>query len=325
LSVEGVRNIVLWFMKPFRPQTKQYWRVVLLCFVAASTFWLLNALNKSYSTQTTYPVRFNYDRSMLVPIKPLPEEVVINVTGKGWKLLRKALRVEIQPAEIYIRALPRNNYLLGSSLRPALVNALDGLELNFVVTDTLFFNFDERVSRRIPVKLDTKQKITAPRYEIAGPVRLSPDSITFTGPSSIVGKLPSPFMVRMDQQDLTTPTKISVPVVYDNQDLIVASVQEVEATINVKPLLQEERQLVPQLVNAPANKKVKISPSSVQIRYQLFEDSVAVLNRDAFKAIVNFSNYNPKDSTITPELMQMPAGVRNVTLWPKNVKVTFVE
>lgn len=320
MPIEKVRNIVLWFAKPFRPQTKQYWRVVLLCFVAASTFWLLNALNKSYSTQTTYPVKFVFDEAELIPIKPLPEEIVINVTGKGWKLLRKSLRVEVQPAEVYIRNLPRNNYLLGSALRPALVNALDGLQLNFVVTDTLYFNFDERVSRTIPLRLDPSQKVTGDKHAVVGPVLIEPDSVTFIGPSSMVDSLPSPLYVQLPEQQITEPAKIKVPLNYDNKAMVKATVAEAEVSLNVRNLVQEERQLVPEVINKPAGREISLRPQYVLVRYQLLEDSIPLLNRDNFKVVLNYRNYNRQDSTLVPELVQKPVGVRNVTLWPDRIK-----
>ncbi|MBJ6117529.1 hypothetical protein JAO76_04970 [Pontibacter sp. BT310] len=294
---------------------------MLLCFVAASTFWMLNALNKSYSTQTTYPVRFIYNEKQLVPLKPLPEEVLVNVTAKGWKLLRKALRLEVQPAEIYIRNIPRNNYLLGSALRPALVNAMDGLQLNFVVTDTLSFNFDSKTSRTVPLQLDPKQKLTADGFEVAGPVKLSPDSVTFVGPSSIVNKISSPFLVRLPSTNLKASAKVEAPVTYKNQELVKANIEETVATINIKNLVQEERQLLPELVNVPEGRNVLLHPASVIVRYQLFEDSVSLLNRESFKAVLNFANFNARDSTIVPELVQKPVGVRKVMLAPQRVKV----
>ncbi|WP_230679964.1 hypothetical protein [Pontibacter sp. 172403-2] len=310
-------------MRPFRPRTKQYWRVVLLCFVAASTFWLLNALNKSYSTQTTYPIRFIYNNKKLVPVQPLPEEVTINVTGKGWKLLRKSLRFEVQPAEIYIRNLPSNNYLLGSALRPALVNALNGLQLNFVTTDTVRFNFDERIKRTVALKLDPQQKIVADRHAQVGPVTITPDSITFVGPSSVVDSLPSPFLLRLPNQELTESSQVSVPINYGDRPLVTANISQAMVSVNVKNLLQEERQLVPELINVPAGKKVSLQPPFLLVRYQLLEDSAALLNRDAFKAVLDYSKYNPKDSTLAPELVQKPPGVRHITLLPEQVKATL--
>lgn len=293
--------------------------------MAASIFWLLNALNKNYSTQTTYPITFVYDQDELIPLKPLPEEVSINVTGKGWRLLRKTLRVEVQPAEIYIRSLPRNNFLLGSALRPALVTALDGLQLNFIVTDSVLFDFDEKVTRRIPLMLDPTQRLTDNQHTVVGPVRVLPDSITFTGPSSMVDSIMSPFLLRLPNTPLTAPTQTEVPIEYDFKTLVTSDVQEAVVSVNVQTLLQEERQVAPELVNLPAGRNVTLRPPFVLVRYQLLEDSAATINRSVFRAMLDFSKYNPQDSTLAPQLVQQPAGARNVTLWPDRVKVIMEE
>ena len=310
-------------MRPFKPQTKHYWRVVLLCFVAASTFWLLNALNKSYSTQTTYPIQFVYNEQRLVPVKPLPEEVAVNVTGKGWKLLRKSLKVDVPPAEIYIRNLPRNNYLLGSALRPALVNAMDGLQLNFVVTDTLYFNFNAIVARRIPLQLDPKQKVTGNLHALVRPVHISPDTITFRGPSSLVDSLPSPFLLRLPITNLTESAKIAVPIEYDNKSLVKANISEATVAVRIKPLLQREMLVTPELVNVPLKSEVAIRPQVVLVRYLALEDSGATINPNAFRAVLDFAKYSQKDSTVTPELVQKPSGARQITLWPERIKAVI--
>ena len=293
----------------------------MLCFVAASTFWLLNALNKSYSTQTSYPIRFVYDESELVPISPLPEEVSINVTGKGWKLLRKSLRLEVQPAEIYIRDLPRNNYLLGSALRPALVNALDGLQLNFVVTDTIYFNFDPVVQKQIALRVDPAQKLTDNQHTVMGPVRVMPDSITFTGPSSLIDSLPDPFLLRLPEQNITSPSKVPVPINYDYKSLVEANVEEAQVIVNVKALVPEERQVLPELINVPEEVALNLRPPIAVVRYQLLQDSVPLLNREAFKVVLDYKKFNPIDSTLVPELVQQPRGIRNVQVWPNRIKV----
>ncbi|WP_276498291.1 hypothetical protein [Pontibacter litorisediminis] len=296
--------------------------MVLLCFVAASTFWLLNALNKSYSTQTSYPIRFVYDENELVPIKPLPQEVSINVTGKGWKLLRKSLRLEVQPAEIYIRDLPRNDYLLGSALRPSLVNALDGLQLNFVVTDTIYFDFDPKVQKRIALQVDPKQKLTDNQHAVVGAIRVNPDSVTFTGPASLVDSLPDPFLLRLPEQTLVEPSKVPVPINYDYKSLVEADVEEAQVIVNVKNLVAEERQVLPELVNVPEGVSLNLRPPIVVLRYQMLQDSMSLLNRSAFKVVLDYSKFNPIDSTLVPELVQQPRGLRNVQVWPTRIKVT---
>ncbi|WP_317175553.1 YbbR-like domain-containing protein [Pontibacter beigongshangensis] len=287
--------------------------------MAASTFWLLNALNKSYSTQTTYPIRFVYPESRLVPVKPLPEEIIINVTGKGWKLLRKSLKVDVKPAEVQIGSLPRNNYVLGSSLRPALVNSLDGLVLNFVVTDTIYFDFDEKIRRRVALNLDPKQEITEDRFSVVGPVQIEPDSITFLGPATMVNSIPDPFLLRLPGT-LSASAKLEIPINFDNKPLVKANAEQAIVTVNVQALVQEERQIIPEIVNAPAGHTLNLRPSFVLVRYQLLEDSVAVMNRDTFRAVLDFAKYNPRDSTLVPELIQKPTGARRVRIWPERIK-----
>ncbi|GAB3542600.1 hypothetical protein GCM10027443_43680 [Pontibacter brevis] len=294
--------------------------------MAASTFWLLNALNKSYSTQTTYPIRFVYDQNRLIPIQPLPEEVAINVTGTGWKLLRKVLRLELQPAEIYIRSVPRNNYLPGSALRPALVNALNGLQLNFVVTDTIFFNFDAKVSERIPLRLEPNQTLTDENHVVVGPVRITPDSVTFTGPSSLIDSLPNPFPLSLSEnRALSESSRISVPIDYNYESLIKSSVEEAEVAVTVRNLVQQERQVTPELINVPDGMRLSVRPPLAMVRYQVLQDSVPLLNRNLFRVILDYSKFNPQDSTIAPELVQKPTGTRRATLWPDRFKVVEVE
>ncbi|MDX5346013.1 MAG: hypothetical protein LPJ89_03095, partial [Hymenobacteraceae bacterium] len=46
------------------------------------------------------------------------------VTGKGWKLLRKSLIVDVKQADLYLRNLPYAKYIAVPALRPAISNAL---------------------------------------------------------------------------------------------------------------------------------------------------------------------------------------------------------
>jgi hypothetical protein len=227
----------------------------------------------------------------------------------------------VQPAEIFIRNLPRNNYLLGSALRPALVNAMDGLQLNFVVTDSLNFYFNTKVSRRVPLKLDPKQQITGNRYVVTGPVKITPDSVTFTGPSSMVDSIPSPFLLRLPAQKLTAPATIEVPIAYGDKTLVQSNIEQAEVAVEVKGLVQEERLVTPQLINAPPKRLITLTPASVLIRYQLLADSAAAVRQDTFKVVLDYSKYNLADSTLVPELVKMPANLRKVTLQPGRVKV----
>jgi hypothetical protein len=322
LPAERAKFFFVWLLKPFYSNDKQYWKVVLLCFMAASTFWFLNALNKTYTNiRTSYPLRFVYDEKKLIPLEPLPEHVQINVSGKGWKLLRKSLMLDVRPAEIMVFSLPRQPYLTGSALRPTISGVLDGLQLNFVLTDTVHFNFDRRITRKIPLAVDSARIKTAGNMVIASPIAITPDSVAFDGPASIVNKFPSPFPVKLPITNIDRSFKRFVPLEYSNDALVKASIPEVEVSFAVSPLIWEEKMLTPVLKNAPADSLLQLFPPLVSIRYGYRQSNAAAITPEQFEVTLNYAHLNPVDSTVAVELTRKPAQVHQAIVQPTRIKI----
>jgi len=80
--------------------SKHRWQTLLFCMGGAMMFWLLNALNKVYTTDINYPVIFIIDDSKVVFSKIPPPTIRLEVTGGGWKLLRYLIRLNVQPIEL---------------------------------------------------------------------------------------------------------------------------------------------------------------------------------------------------------------------------------
>lgn len=322
MPAERAKFFILWLLKPFYSNDKQYWKVVLLCLMAASTFWFLNALNKNYTNiRTSYPIRFVYDEKKLIPLEPLPEQIEINVSGKGWKLLRKSLLLDLRPAEILIYSLPRQPYLTGSALRPSVSGVLDGLQLNFVLTDTVRFNFDRRIIRKIPLAVDSAGIKTTENMVIASPIAITPDTVVFDGPASLVNKFPAPYPVKLPITNIDRSFKRFVPVEYSNTSLIKASVPEVEVSFAVSPLIWEDKMLKPVVINAPANPGLQLLPPLVSIRYGYRQSNAATITPDQFEVTLNYAKFNPADSTVGVELTRKPAQVHEVLVQPTRVKL----
>ena len=66
------------------------WKVLILSFLGATTFWFFSALGKQYNTRIRYPLEVVFDRDSLVLMQPLEEYVEIDVTGGGWDLFRQS-------------------------------------------------------------------------------------------------------------------------------------------------------------------------------------------------------------------------------------------
>src|SRR5688572_3026280 len=95
---------------------RKNWRAVVLCIFAATVFWFFNALNKTYTTNINFPVRFDFDQSNYVPVSSLPNDVRINVTGNGWDLFKRSTGVKAVPLEIPLGRPAEVKKIVGSTL-----------------------------------------------------------------------------------------------------------------------------------------------------------------------------------------------------------------
>ena len=116
---------------------KKNWKAVVLCIFTATVFWFFNALNKEYTTTISFPLEFDYNRDRYIPVKPLPQDVRINVTGIGWNLFRRSAQVKVPPLVIPLDRPTDVQKIVGSTLPAFFANQLGDFQINFVITDTL--------------------------------------------------------------------------------------------------------------------------------------------------------------------------------------------
>ncbi|SNR73522.1 MULTISPECIES: hypothetical protein [Hymenobacter] len=306
-----------WFSVPFFGQERNYWRAVLACFLAASTFWLLNSLNKTYTTRITYPLVWRYNASQYIAVQPLPTEVAVNVTGRGWKLLRRNLGLDVRPAELTLHALPATRYVTARSLRPALQQAMEGLQFNYLLTDTLWVEFDKLVSRRLPLALSPAADGSALPYAAS----FTPATIVFRGPASKINALPNPYLVHLPQAPAGSTTgDIRVPI--GGPELVDPNVQDVRVRLQQRPLVTVLMEVLPELMDAPVGRTYRLSPARVRVRLQCFPEDTAHLNPADIHVQLHYGQFINSDSTLRPFLADRPDAARGGRVITRGVRVT---
>lgn len=289
--------------------------------MAAFTFWLLNALNKNYTNiRVTYPIHFIYDQREYVPLKPLPEEIAINVSGKGWKLLRKYLMIDARPADIPMQGFINQRAVSANVFRPNVSNVLDGLQLNFIVTDSIRFTFDRQVKRKIPLAIDTLHLPIHSNYGLVKPITITPSEVEFEGPASVLDSIPNPFLLPLPETPLTESYKSYVPIDYPYKALVKSDIVEAEIAFKVKLLSWQNLLLAPTVQNNPAA-NVILQPTAIMVTYGFFPERAAEINLTQFELTADLAQLNPIDSTVTVELKRKPAAVQRILIQPNKVKV----
>jgi hypothetical protein len=160
-----------------------------LCVLAAATFWVFNALNKNYATTVRLPLRFEFDGSRFREVEPLPTHVAVNLSGSGWRIIRNEYGIKVPDISISLERPADVRKMSAAALLPVIASQLQGLKLNYIVTDTLFIHIDPIVTRQVRVKVSADRISFRKNYGAIGAMQISPDTATITGAASLIASL----------------------------------------------------------------------------------------------------------------------------------------
>jgi len=178
-------------------------KIFLYCLLVGSLIWVFNELNNRTNVTIFYPINFQYDNpESLVILEPIPDFVEISINGTGWNLLRNLLKINIREAEYKLNNPAQTKYLLSSSLIPNISESLEKIGLNYVVTDSVFFNIELKKTKSLILKLDESTIKLRDNFKVVSDITISDDSIHINGPESLINNLPDEYLVEIKENNI---------------------------------------------------------------------------------------------------------------------------
>jgi hypothetical protein len=321
----NVRKIVFVLAKYLEPLKKVNWKVVLLCFTTAATFWFFNALNKEYTTRINYPVKLVFDRDSLVALKDAPEEVPINVTGGGWQLLKRTISVNVQPVLLKPVNPVYTQYFTANNLLPIFSSQLTDLNINYIAIDTIEFKIDPYVDRRLCIKLDSSSIHLKDEFYITSELLVEPDSVNFHGPKSLVNQLPEVFLVSLSDKNINRRYDEELSLDLFSESLIKKFPDVIRINFDVEEFVDQTEILDLEQVNFPYDSTVYIQTNSIEASFKVQKSFRDEIKKEDFLIIADLNNIHSTDSTITIEEMDSPNYVKDITFKENRVKVIYGE
>lgn len=305
------------------PKILGNWKVVLLSFLGATTFWFFSALGKNYNSRIQYPIEFIYDQDSLVAIKPLPEYVDIDVSGGGWDLFRESFWFGSDPIVIELDNPAAIRYLTRPTILPIISEQLSEFRINFLFTDTLYVDIDRKVSKRVTLKMDSMKISMDEDYRIISPILLSPDTAIIYGPSSFMDTLGSQYKIKLDAEDIDKSfdrfVKLGLP---ENWDI-----RSDPPTVNVKFEVDRFDQLeltaMVEMQNFPADSSVYITNPNVTVQFVVQQDLREDYYASDFKIVVDYNLINKADSTAPAIVVFHPESALEVEIIPDSLAITY--
>ena len=299
---------------------RRNWKAVVLCIFAATVFWFFNALNKSYTTNLNFPLSFDYDRENFVPVRNLPAQVRLNVTGNGWDLFKRSAGVKLVPLEIPLERPSDVKKIVGNTLQRFFSTQVDGMELNFVLTDTLYVDLEPKAGRWIRLTMDSIQFNLKKGYGLVSEVSILPDSIFVEGPQPLINRIKEPFKLRLRQRNIDESFSEDVEIDLPQSDVIkrdpptVAIHFEVDRMINMMDSVKLTAENIPPTIS-------NIEETWIPVTFEVPEGTNMQELLKGVRAVMDLKNFKRGSARILPQVKGLPPFTRVVKVDSVNIKL----
>jgi hypothetical protein len=291
--------------------------------LAATTFWFFSALNKSdYSTKIEYPITFVYAIDSTVLLSELPENIILDVTGGGWNLLRKTFSIDNSPVVVELDDPTKTPYILGSALTQEITEKLQGdVRLNYVVTDTIYIEIEKKVKKEVVLFIDSLQVDLGENYRITSPISVTPKRVIMEGPETQVNAASDTLMIRIAEEEISENYSETIPLKNEPSSQVNFTPSQAEVYFEVAPFTLLTQEVQPTLVNFPEDSSLVLAQEVVSISFWVRNDLLETNDSLRFEVVADLEKMSKTDSTITPELLAHPPTATDILLLPTHLKV----
>ena len=296
-------------------------------FIVATILWYLNKLSYEYSTDIVFPLKLENMPKGKVMVGTPPSSLTLGVRAYGYTLIRYKIASSLSPININLNQVPlihlkdseTKHYILTSRLRNSIINQLKGeLQLERIYPDSLYFEFTQLESKKVKVASNMSYSMER-QHMLSGPITVIPDSITISGPSTLIDTINEVVTIHHKLDKLTETEIRSVNLFEITQ--VGFSHRRVNVTIPVEKFTEANFVAEIQGINLPDSLRLVLIPRTVNAKCNVIVSQY----RNIGNGLVDFFvDFNDTDSSIGNQLrIQMssrPYVVNNIDFEPKYVQ-----
>lgn len=301
------------------------WKVVVLSFLGATTFWFFSALGKQYNTRIKAPLELVYDSDSLILMRPIQKYVEVDVTGGGWDLFRQRLWFGNDPILIDTDNPASIKFLTRPTILPMVSDHLKQFQINFLYTDTLHIDIDRKVSKQVTLAVDSLAISLEDNYRIVSPIAVMPDSAIVYGPKRFIDTLEGIYIIPVEAQEIDRGFDRFLTLGL----LEGFSISSEPSTANVKFEVERFENLqMPvklELLNFPEDSSVLPLETDVTVKFLMQRSLRQDFFAEDFKVIIDHDMIDMSDSTAPAIIMIYPENSLEVEVEPDTIKVAFRE
>ncbi len=300
----------------------------LFCLLISVFIWLLLSLSKEYTISVIFPVEYiNLPNDKLIA-NHLPETVDVEIKATGFSLLiyklkqnRDSITIDIKDARA--TGMKNNSFIsFNERLEKITRQFSNGTKVVNVKPDTVFINYNKKITKRVPVKANITLAFEA-QYQQTDSLQIEPAFIDVSGTAEdlavILYVTTIPLNLKKVNKNISLKIDLSKVLAYKKVSF---SQNSVLAKVNVTKFTEASLELPIEVVNLPNGLNLKTFPDKISVKYQVAFDDYGKIVAPDFKVAVDYSKIEQGSNKLKVVILKAPESVRSVKL--SNEKVEFI-
>lgn len=305
---------------------RQFW-VYVLCLVVSCAFWVLTTLSKDYTTTLYFPINYTDLPDDKIVAAHLPERLAVEVNSFGFNLLWYKIgggssSIDLRAGLEHMRSTGKaGKYFIATSTKISEVSRqLDNeLSIKSLRPDTIFFEFSDKVSKEVPVKIVSDLTFEK-QFQLSGSMNAQPAKVMISGPASIIDTIKAVFTDVLAFQNLAQSIEKEVLLKKPDLPNVDLSESKVKVTVPVEKFTEGRTEVGVSVMNLPEGHKMKLFPEKVEVVYLVplsrFEEAANI----AFSAYVDYAGAKGNSQKLKVNVKDAPAYVSSLRVAPETVE-----
>lgn len=249
--------------------------------------WFHAVTEKEYEVRRQVPIQITAIPKDLVLAKPVPNEALIRLKGKGKQLIAPYF----SQIRVTVRVDGAKKGTKQINLSPEHVNVPHGrgtVVAEILSVRRLDLEFDSLIKKRVPVQ----SRITvepSQGFVQVGPFAFNPDSVLVQGPAQYVKPIEFVTTDSVNYPDAKKSIADVLSLVVPDGFNVTCVPQQIEASIDIQRLVQRTIDDIPvTLTNVPEGVSAQLEPNVISITISGGEEYLSSLTKEDFSVFADY-------------------------------------
>ena len=278
--------------------------------------WLLSALSENYKTEIKVDIQFTNLPEDKILVKSPDSILYLFVDASGSDLMR-SLGFNRPEINLDYQKHLNTNSLSTASFINQFQEQLSGLKIIDIKPDSIYLDLDQKIQKKIPIEL-VENIQTAKRFEVAGQVRITPDSILIEGPLSVVDTIRYMQTEELELLNVAQATNGKLKLQNSLPNNTKVFLKEVLYDFKVEEFTEKRFTIPITVENLKGNKPVTLYPRNVDIQCLVPIREYNEIDKSFFVVIADFTNVDLSFHKKVPlEVVEQPINAKLVRVLTK--------